>query len=231
MAAPAWASTGTYFENSSSAPAFAVPSGVASGDVIVIPMYLDGTTTITAMASGFAHATGSPSGLSVGGGSHSVNVVWKRATGADSGTYTFTLSGSTFVCGSALRFTSAVASGDPWDVTNAAQDAANSTVTPAVSVTTTGPDRLLVFAGSCWAGGTWTAPGGFAERVDSGFGLITADDKAQAAAGSSGSVSATCTGSDKRCAWLGALIGTTTTGSRAPAPVVASQAVIRSATW
>lgn len=210
MAAPVFGSIGTYLETSSASPAFAVPSGVAANDVIVISFFLDSTTTISALPSGFAEAGNSPIARPSGGGAHTLHVVWKRATGADAGTYGFTLSGSTFVAGAALRYTGCVTSGNPWDVTTSADGGAtNSTTTPAVSVTTTGADRMLVFAGSNWSGGRWTPPTGFTERIDSGTGVDTADEKSQAVAGSSGSVSATCVGNDKTLAWLGALTGTT----------------------
>lgn len=205
-------------ETSSASPAWAVPASVAAGDVIVIPIFVDTAATITGLPSGFAEAANSPISRPSGGGTHSLHVVWKRATGADSGTYSFTLSGSAFVAGAAERYTGCVASGDPWDVTTSADGGAtNSTTTPAVSVTTTGADRMLVFAGTNWGGGAWTPPAGFTERIDSGSEVNTADDQSQAVAGSSGSVTATCAGSNKTLAWLGALIGTTG-GAAATAP-------------
>lgn len=206
MAAPAHASTGAYTEDASAAPSFAVPSGVSSGDVLVIAIFVDGTATITGLPTGFAEAENSPVALDVGGGSHSLHVAWKRATGADTGTYDITLSGSTFCAGAALRYTGCAESGDPWDAgADDAQDAASASVTPAVAITTAGADRLLVFAATIWSGGSWTQPSGYAERVDNGFGHLNVADLAQAVAGSSGSVTATSSGSDKRCAWLGAL--------------------------
>jgi hypothetical protein len=190
-----------------------VPASVANGDIIVIPMFLDSTATISAMASGFAHAEGSPISI-VGGGAHSLAVVWKRASGSDTGTYDFTLSGSTYVEGAAARYTGAVAAGNPWDSpTGTASDNTNGTVSPPVSVTTAGPDRMLVFASTNWSGGNWTPPSGFNERMDTGAQIVTLDDLVQATQGGSGTVQATCAGSDKRTAWLGALIGTTVSGS------------------
>lgn len=207
MTAPAFGSIGTYLETSSATPAWAVPASVASGDIIVIPIFVDTAATITGLPSGFAEAASSPIARPSGGGAHSLHVVWKRATGADTGTYGFTLSGSAFVAGAALRYTGCAASGNPWDVTTSADGGAtNSTTTPAVSVTTTGADRMLLFAGTNWGGGAWTPPTGFTERMDNSSEVNTADDKPQAVAGSSGSVTATCAGSNKTLAWLGALL-------------------------
>lgn len=212
MSAPAFGTSGAWSGGTAATRSFAVPASVASGDIIVIPMFIDGSTvTISAMPSGFAHAENSPRTVNAGGaGNHSVNVVWKRATGADTGTYDFTFSASAYTEGQAHRYTGCVDSGNPWDSpTNAADGGStNSTTTPAVSVTTLGPDRMLFFAGTNWSGGAWTPPTGFAERTDNASDL-TADDLVQTSAGSSGSVSATCAASDKVGAWLGALIGTT----------------------
>lgn len=218
MAAPAFGSSGAWNGGLAGTKSFAVPASVASGDIIVIPMMIDGSTvTITAMPTGFAHAPGSPQTVAAGfGGNHSVNVVWKRATAADTGTYDFTFSASVYEEGQAHRYTGCVASGSPWDVTTSADGGGTgNTVTPAVSVTTTGTDELLFFAGTNWGGGAWTPSTGFTERTDNS-GDLTADDKVQTSAGGSGTVQATCVSTDKVGAWLGALIGTTTTAGAVP---------------
>lgn len=209
MPAPAHAATGTYLEGSFSTAAFAVPSGVQAGDLIVIPIYINAATGISAYASGFAEAPDSPQ-TNASGLAHNVHVVWKRATGGDTGTYDFPLSATDFISGAALRYTGCVTSGSPWDDTDGAVDVNDGVDTPPVSVTTTGADRLLVWAGASWSGGTWIPPSGFTERFDQGIGLVTAADKAQAAAGDSGTVQGTPSASSRRTAWLGALIGTAT---------------------
>jgi hypothetical protein len=209
VAAPAYGTSGAWGST-------AVPASVASGDIIVAAFFIDGSTVTITGPAGFAHAPNSPRTVNAGGGgNHSVNVLWKRASAADSGTYAFTLSAGGYAEGQAHRFTSCIASGNPWDGnTSSTGDggATNSTTTPAVSFTTTGPDELFFFAGTNWSGGAWTPPTGFTEITDNAADL-TADYKVQASAGSSGTVQATCAGSDKVGAWLGALIGTTTSGS------------------
>lgn len=216
MSAPAFGTIGTHYHNVNQFPAVAVPASVASGDIIVIPFFLDSTSTITSLAAGFAHAEGSPVTV-VGTGGHSLAVVWKRASGADSGTYAFTLSANVYAAASAARYTGAVASGTPFDSpTSTNSDNTLGTVAPAVSVTTGGPDRLLVYAASNWSGGAWTPPTSFTERMDTFDEVHTLDDLVQAAAGGSGTVQATCAGNDRRTAWLGALIGTTTSAASGP---------------
>jgi hypothetical protein len=234
VAAPAFGTIGTQQQGTTAAPSVAVPASVASGDLIVVSMFVDSTATVSAMPTGFAHAPDSPVAIGAGAtsGKHSLNVMWKRATGADSGTYAFTVSSSVYCNGAAIRYTGAVSSGSPWDVTNSAhQDNTGFSTTPAVTVTTTGTDRLLVFAATNWSGGAWTPPTGFTERRDTGDEVCTTDDLAQAAQGSSGSVTATCAAADRMCAWIGALMATSGGGSTPnPRPVqAASQAVKRAA--
>jgi hypothetical protein len=216
VAAPAYGTSGAWGSTATTTLNLAVPASVASGDIIVAAFFIDGSTVTITGPAGFAHAPNSPRTVNAGaGGNHSVNVLWKRASAADSGTYAFTLSAGGYAEGQAHRFTTCIASGNPWDGNTASTGdggATNSTTTPAVSFTTTGPDELFFFAGTNWSGGAWTPPTGFTEITDNAADL-TSDYKVQASAGSSGTVQATCAGNDKVGAWLGALIGTTTSGS------------------
>lgn len=219
MSAPAFGSVGTRLGTTTSTPAFAVPASVASGDIIVVAFFADvSTTTISAFPSGFAAAENSPRTVNAGGtGNHVLHVAWKRASGADSGTYSFTLSASVFVYGNAARYTGAVAAGNPWDSPTATGDSGNTalTTTPDIAVTTAGPDRLLVFAGTNanGDGGTWSPPAGFSERAGgASVTNIEISDLVQAAQGSSGNRHATNTLGGPCGDWMGALIGTTASG-------------------
>jgi hypothetical protein len=219
---PRFGAAGTQLQGSASTMNVAVPSGVAADDIVVVTAFVDtSTVTVTGLPSGFAQAPDSPVFCDTGGvgGAHRLYVMWKRATGADSGTYDFTLSASDYRNAQAIRYVGAVTSGDPWNVTNSAQGGATSdTVTPAVSDTSTADDVLWVWAGTNWAGGTWTPPTNYTERRDSGDGVCTVADRNQAAAGASGSITGTCTGNDKRAAWLGALMSVAAGGdAEAPA--------------
>jgi len=220
VSAPAFGTIGTLLGSTTSTPAFAVPASVASGDIIVVAFFADvSTTTISAFPSGFAAAENSPRTINAGGaGNCALHVAWKRATGADSGTYGFTLSASVFVYGNAVRYTGCVASGNPWDSPTSAADGGStgSTTTPDVNVTTADVDRILFFAGVNVAGdgGTWTAPSGFSQR-QGGASTTNCEisDKVQAAQGASGNTHATNTLSGTVGAWMGALIGTTVSGA------------------
>lgn len=209
MAAPTFGTAGTQLQGSASTMNVDVPDSVAAGDILVVTAFVDSTGTVTGLATDFAQAPDSPVVVSTGqSGQHRLYVMWKRATGADStaGTYDFTLSGSFYRNAQAIRYTGAITSGDPWDVTASAESGASAvTVTPAVSDTTTVADTLLVWTGTNWAGGTWTPPTSFTERRDSGDGVCTVADLTQAAAGATGSITGTCTGIGHSGAWLGAL--------------------------
>lgn len=210
MAAPTVGALGTYRQGSTNTPAFAAPASVVSTSIVVIDFFLDGATTISALPdASWQHAPGSP--LYVNVNSHSLNRIWARNPAG--GSYTVTLSGSAYSAGQASRADGCVTSGSPWDTnsgtgTAVATDATNGTATPAVSMTTQNNDQLGWFTGTDWSGGTWTPSTGWTEQMDSGDGVVTLNTKTLTTAGGTGSVSATCTGSDKRGALLGSLLST-----------------------
>ncbi|WP_214103243.1 hypothetical protein [Acrocarpospora catenulata] len=219
MAQPAFEAAGTYLTGSGTSAAVAVPSGVANGKIVIVTIFINSGTAAITPAAGFAPAEGSPSAITAGGGNHALHVFWKRATAADAGTYTFSWTGSIVREAIATLYNNCVASGNPFDSpTSTAQDTGSGSVTPAVNVTTAGPDRRLIWAATNWAGGTWTAPTSFTRRAQGGNGNFTTCDAPFPTQGASGNVTGSATGSDKRCAWLGALIGTTSGAPDRPPP-------------
>jgi hypothetical protein len=211
VSAPAFRAVGSPEQSTGTSHNYPVPAGVAANDIIAIPIFIDGSTvTITTMPSGFAHAENSPITVNPGGGgNHSLNVVWKRASTGDTGTYNFVISGAVFAEGNALAYSGCVATGNPWDSPTAAASGGGvtSTTTPDVSLTTPGPDRMLVFAGSNWGGGVWNPPPtGMNERIDNSNSL-TAADLVQAAAGGTGNLHGTNATTSEVASWLGSLIG------------------------
>lgn len=204
MVAPSWAASGTAFSGSGASVAAAVPSGIVAGQVAVLVMFLDGAVdqNVVAPDGTWTLAEGCP----VVSTTHRLYVYLHRAAGNESGTYTFTWDASVFREGQVHRYTDCVASGALLETpTSTAVDNTSGTTTPAVSLTTGGADRLLLHAGTCWAGGNWTEPTGFTKRQQPAVGLCTLADKTQAVAGGTGNVTATVTNADKRVAWLGAL--------------------------
>lgn len=212
-----YGAAGTYYTGTSTSHAIAAPSGIRPGSVVVIAAYVDGASdpTIT-LPTGFSHAEGSPVFLDLTGGSmdqnHRLVVAWHRASSAEAGPYTLTLGSSRYVEAQAHRYDGVIGTGTPFDSpTDSDGTDASVSTTPAVNITTAGPVRYLLHAGTNWAGGTWTAPAGFTKRQQGGVGEVTLADESQTAAGASGSITATTTGSNKSQAWLGGLIpgGTT----------------------
>lgn len=184
----------------------AAPGGVVAGQVVVADFFLDGAINQNVVPpAGWFAAENTP----VQAANHWKYVFWHRASGAESGPYSFTWDASVFREGQAHRYTDCVTSGTPFDAGAAsAVDNTAGTTTPAVSITTLGDDRCLVHAATCWAGGTWTppvAPVAFTKREQPSVGVSTLADATFAAAGSTGSVTASVTNADKRTAWLGAL--------------------------
>lgn len=204
MALPAYASAGTVLGGSNSTTAnVAVPSGVAANDVILVFFWVETTQAVTPPA-GFTLAPDCP--VIVTTNAHRLHIFWKRATGADTGTYAFTVAaGLVWRDAVAVRYTGCITTGNPIDVTNAAtRNTATSGVTPAVIDNTLGPDRLLVFAATNYNAGTWTQPSGFTQRAN--FNGLTTSTKSLAVAASTGSLTATCSTNGSSAAWIGALI-------------------------
>lgn len=200
MASPAFGSAGTYLSGASSTTAaFAVPASVAANDVIIVTYYSEDTTGTVTAPGGFAVKTDT-----IVTGNHRLVIAWKRASGADTGTYSFTTTNAAWREGGAVRYTGVVTSGDPFDVTSTNQ-ATSGTTTPAVSVTTTVADTLLVWAMSNFNGGTASAPSGYTLRLSGAGGDAAQATLAQASIGGSGSITATAPANAGQTAFLGAL--------------------------
>lgn len=223
MAAPVVATVGTLLAYASrTSSAFAVPASVASGDLIVVVFGNDTAALTITPPSGFVEMAitgtqlGTPSFLST-------RIFWKRATAADSGTYTFT-HGTGGTLGQALRITGHIATGTPLEALGGASSA-SSTTTPAVSGTTSAIDELLLFCAQINTSSTFTTPTGFT-NVQSSPGWYVGS-KTQATTDPTGSVTSTATGSGAEVSALIAIISTSPTRrvsirSRNIAPLVRS---------
>lgn len=202
MASPTFGAAGTFLTGAvSTACNIAVPAGAAANEVMLAFIYLESTGAITP-PSGFTLVDRASN---TGSNNNDLAVYWKRCTGADSGTYNFTIP-NIFRTASCCRFSGCILSGNPYDVVgkNQANTAAGG-VTPASANTTTVIDTLQVFAGTNFNGAAWTPPTGYTERVDASS-TLTVASLAQAAIGASGSITATCTGQNTgSCSMLVAL--------------------------
>lgn len=236
MAAPAYAAHGGLAGAGSTAADITIPTGVVLNSLILVPLYVEVAQAVTA-PSGFAAETGYNAPVIVGGSKPFYqHVFWKRQTsatgaGETTGTYGFTVAaGVAWRAGYAIRYTGVVESGNPFDFTDSeAQPTDGPGPFPAVSGTTTGADRLLVLFNATWNGRTVTPPAGFTHRA---INTVEFCDMAQAAAGPTGSISATFTGGNSsQAAWLGALkpVGAESEGSQTNIYIRSSGAWVQSA--
>lgn len=231
MAAPTFGVMGTNLSGSATSAAVPVPASVVSGSLVVMAMFLDGAAQTVTPPAGWTAAENCP--INVSGGSHGLHVFWHRASGSESGTYTFTWGSSTFRDAFAARFDTAVSSGTPFDSsTGAAFDSGTVNNSPSVSTTSLGADRLDIWVSTNWSGGTWTAPTGFTKHAQSTENVLTIASHAHPTAGSTGSVVGSCTGTDRMTAFVGALIGTTAGSTvQPPLQVRMPQAMFRAANY
>lgn len=182
-----------------------VPAGAATNDIAVVGIYIENTVAITPPDGTWTQktdlATGAPA--SVG----RLVVFWKRLTGADSGTWTFTHTASgPYRESAAALFSGRITTGDPFDVAPGTAEAAGpvAAVTVNAITTATAGDDLVGLATS-FTGGAWTPASGLTERVDGGSD-ITLDTADGVTAGSTGNKTFTTASSGGMKGFLGALL-------------------------
>lgn len=205
MAVPAFASTGTYYAPGGTGTSHVVPApaSVGSLDIVLVHIYIESNTAVTAPGT-FLEVPTAPftSGPTTG-----QRVFWARGPGGS--TYTFTTGSAVFREAVASRWTGCITTGTPYDVgggaPSSAQRSSNATTTPAVSLTTQGPERRLVWsAGAVAVSNPWTPPSGFTEHVDQAELTLASED--QVAAGATGSITGTANAASFQTAFLLALI-------------------------
>lgn len=182
MAVPVIASTPSTASGTPSA-AVAVPSGVASGSLLVAYAYslhqaASSASNIVTPPAGWTQASRVEQQIAtspqVAQGVHTW--FYKRATGADTGTYTFTESGGTaWGMGVVVaRVTGAVDTGSPFEAFSTSPVGTSSAVVPAL--TPSGDDRLAL--AGVWLNSTTTGPSPSGWAL--GAGLQWADGNRQA---------------------------------------------------
>jgi hypothetical protein len=221
--APVLAATGTfcaYVAGRTSTP-IPVPSGVTAGDIILAHVYADDSTPTITPPTGFTEITFGTAPTTTTP-SMTVHTYWKRATGADSGTYTFT-HGTANTQGIAQRFTGCVTTGTPVEALGGANRNTSAATAPSITGTTTHDNELLVYTSAVYTNTTWTAMSGWTTSYNGGNGQYEAV-KTQATAGSTGAIAATSTVANAEVASLVGLIPASSGGGGVvgPAPVLAS---------
>lgn len=170
MAVPVIASVGTFVTgnaNSGTTQSIDMPTGLANSDlcVCVLSMEHNASGTQLAAPSGWLNAPDSPAFQAVSNGTASY--VWYRVitnAGGEPASYAFPVQSGRYRRGGILRITGADTA-NPFDAGDGAV-LASSTSTPAVSVTTTGVDRLAIWHAVSYNLSSWsTMPTGFTEHA------------------------------------------------------------------
>jgi len=165
------------------------PSGVTTNDIMIAFIVLaraGSAPTNPTPPSGFTQIGTFTSVVDSGSFNGKCGLFWKRATGSEPATYTFTQDVSYSTQGLVMAYSGCTTSGSPVDVF--AQTSGNSTgagpTLTATGVTTTQANDMLVWAGHNWDGsGALTPPTGMTERLDS---LAYAADQVIATASATG---------------------------------------------
>ena len=186
-----------------------VPTGAAIGDIAVVGIYKENTAAVTPPDGTWT----SKASLTTSGASHgSLHVFWKRLTAADTGTYTFTWTGSDFRAAAAGLWSGRIASGDPFDGTVGTSEPGSTSTTVNVS---TSPAAANGDAIGFWTnfngGASFTAPTNYTQR-QSVSGVIAMETRDAVASGSTGNVTATASITDWMKAFLGVLAEATAGG-------------------
>lgn len=217
MASPIWQSRTTSAQATAASVAVTYPASLANTDIVIVVLYKENTNAVT-VPDGTWTLKNSVSTTAV---QHHL-IYWKRCTGGETGTVTFSWTGSVYSGATAHRITGCVTSGDPIEDVNSNFSNTGVTVTPAVSLASTSTDSLLLWTGSNFAGGnSWTPPGTYTERSD--VDIIGDATKDNTAGGATGSVTGTAAISGASTAHLISLISIAGTP-----PVVPTLRVVRS---
>lgn len=204
---PVFGAVGDYLEDGYGNTAdLAVPLGVEADDILIAVVYKENNAIVTP-AAGFAEIP--PVVFTTGSQDQYVHLFWKRATTTDSGTYSFSWSGSPWRTGAVIRISGCKTTGAPFEPVQPSSYAARSTpsiTTPAVSHTVADDSRLLVWIATAWDLGTWAAPAGFTGHLSTPDQRLLHVATAEADAGSTGNITSSSAPNYAQTARLLALI-------------------------
>lgn len=136
-----------------------VPSSTAANHIAVVAIERwGGTNPVITAPSGFTEK------INLVSGDQKLHVWWKRLTGADSGNYSFSWTGSQWTMGHCMLFSGAVTSGDPFG-SNTNTATASGTSTPTTTVAPAYAPGLVHFVAN-ENSATATPPTNYAEAQD-----------------------------------------------------------------
>lgn len=139
-----------------------VPAGAAAGDIaiLVLEQWESGNPAVT-WPTGFTQI------VNLASGSQKLKAAWKRLTGADSGNYTISWTGSQWNQGQCILLTGAAASGDP--IGSNVNTATGSTTSIATTSLTVSDAAGFVHVVANENSATKTAPTNFTEVQDANY--------------------------------------------------------------
>jgi len=178
------------------------PSGVAAGDLLLATLEIDSDPTTVTGPAGWTRlmdTVGAP-GTAM---TYHTQVWWKLAGASEPASYGWTVSGTPWVDIGLLAYRN-VNQASPIDVFSG-RDSGTTRTPTTDSVTTTGPNELVVAIFVNFASGSWTAGSGMTRRYN--FDSNEAQDAAQVVAGPTGTKTATNSASGPTTAHIVALRG------------------------
>jgi MSHA biogenesis protein MshQ len=173
-----------------------VPSGTVQNDVMIASIGVRPSSTSITAPSGWTLVRRTNNGS---GNSNSLAVYRRVAGSSEPGSYTWTLSGDTFSAGGMQSFYG-IDTANPVNIENG-QTTGSGTAHATPSVTTTVANAIVVTSHTYSSNRTWWPPSGMNEAFEMAVGVSASDGQAiesnyvrQAAAGSTGTKSATAAG-------------------------------------
>lgn len=196
-----------------------VPASAANLDIAVAGIYMESTAAITGIPTGFTNKVSLQNTAATRG---RLDVFWKRLTGADSGTYTFSWTGATFTAAACGLWSGRATSGDPFDNFVGGTGSAESTAGVTTLNVAGAPGTALGDAVGFWTnvngGATFTAPASYTQQ-QAVSGVIALETRDAIAAGATGNVTASVNITDFMKAFLGVLQPAGATATKAPQPI------------
>jgi hypothetical protein len=187
------------------------PASIAAGDILLVHIYKENTAAVTP-----PDGTWTLKGSTTTTAPQHHLVFWKRAAGGETGTVTFSWTGSVFRATTCERYSNCAATGDPIEAITFNQT--NSSVTTLnVSLASTSPDSMLIWSGTSFTGGnTWTTPTGYGNLAN--LDVLGAANKRNPVGGATGNVTGTANISGPMTSALLSLLGTSVVATPAADP-------------
>lgn len=193
-----------------------LPTGVTSGDLLVVGVSTTGDATIT-MPGGWTLIRDVTTGTT---NAHTRLATWQKIAGASEGAPTLTITPSAIVGYCMARITGAD-SANPVDVSSQVTGTGGSVTFTGVTTTVANTRLLAPYAFQIGTASASSVPTGFTNIYDNGAGAVAMNvsHKAQAAAGATGGLTATISSASAGSPWASQLIavkGQSTTPAPAP---------------